>query len=83
MSDLDVLEELAVDTSNGDHDVFAHYAEKDLITEALVYGTPIVALCGKIWVPFRNPENYPVCPICEEIYMQMAASGSSGGPSSD
>lgn len=79
MSDLDVLEELAVDVSTGDHDVFAHYAEKDLITEALVYGTPIVALCGKIWVPFRNPEKYPVCPICDEIFKDL----SSGGPSSE
>jgi hypothetical protein len=83
MADLDILEELAVDTSNGDHDVFAHYAEKDLITEAMVFGTPIVALCGKIWVPFRNPEKYPVCPICDEIFKSMAGAGGSSGPTSE
>ena len=66
MSDLQELE-LPVNTSSGDHDVFAHYAEKDLITEALINGTPVVALCGKVWIPFRNPEKYPVCPICQEI----------------
>lgn len=66
MSDLQELE-LAVNTSSGDHDVFAHYAEKDLITEALINGTPVVALCGKVWVPFRNPEKYPICQICQEI----------------
>lgn len=66
MSNLQELE-LPVNTSSGDHDVFAHYAEKDLITEALINGTPIVALCGKVWIPFRNPEKYPVCPICQDI----------------
>ncbi len=81
MSDLDLLEDLDVRTDTGDHDVFAHYAEKDLITEAMVNGTPLVALCGKIWVPFRNPEKYPVCPICDEIFKNLI--GSSSGPSSE
>jgi len=31
----------------------------------------VVALCGKIWVPTRNPENYPVCPECKEIWESM------------
>jgi len=48
--------------------MFAHYAPKDEITEALINGTPIMALCGKIWVPSRNPENYQTCPECKDIY---------------
>jgi hypothetical protein len=64
---VDELEQLQVKTSTGDHDVFAHYVERDLITEALVNGWPVIALCGKVWVPFRDPSRYPICPICEEI----------------
>ena len=63
--------DLNVSTDTGDHDVFAHYAPKDEVTRAMVEGTPIVALCGKVWVPFRNPEKYPICPSCKEIYGEL------------
>ncbi|NHC45269.1 DUF3039 domain-containing protein [Motilibacter aurantiacus] len=60
-------------TSNddGDHERFAHYAPKDKIVEAMVTGTPIRALCGKVWVPSRDPQRYPVCPTCKEIYESL------------
>ena len=58
-------------TDNGDHDRFAHFAERDKVTEAMVMGTPVIALCGKVWVPSRDPKKYPVCPTCKEIYEQM------------
>jgi hypothetical protein len=60
--------DVRVSTSDGDHDVYAHYVEKDQITDAVVNGYPVVALCGKIWIPHRDPEKYPVCPECKEIY---------------
>ena len=34
-------------------------------------GTPVVALCGKVWVPSRAPEKFPVCPECEEIWKTL------------
>ncbi|HTW20555.1 MAG TPA: DUF3039 domain-containing protein [Mycobacteriales bacterium] len=55
-------------SDEGDHDRFAHYADRDKITEAMVTGTPIVALCGKVWVPTRDPSRYPVCPECKRLY---------------
>jgi hypothetical protein len=55
-------------TDNGDHDRFSHYANKADITEAMINGTPVVALCGKIWVPSRDPKKFPICPMCKEIY---------------
>ena len=55
-----------VPTDDGDHERFSHYVEKDKLTEAMVMGTPVVALCGKVWVPSRAPEKYPVCPECKE-----------------
>jgi hypothetical protein len=55
----------------GDHERFAHYADKDKILEAAVTGTPIRALCGKVWVPSRDPQRFPVCPECKEIYESL------------
>jgi hypothetical protein len=52
----------------GDHERFSHYADKDKIMEAMVNGTPVRALCGKVWVPSRDPQRFPVCPECKEIY---------------
>jgi hypothetical protein len=55
-----------VDTDGGDHDRFAHYARKDDVARAYVTGEAITALCGKRWVPTRDPSRYPVCPTCVE-----------------
>ena len=55
-------------TEDGDHERYAHYAPADEVTEALIMGTPVVALCGKVWVPHRDPNKYPVCPTCREMY---------------
>jgi hypothetical protein len=56
---------------DGDHDRFSHYAPADKLTEAMVLGTPITALCGKVWVPSRDPQRYPVCPTCKEIWESL------------
>jgi len=52
----------------GDHERFAHYVDKTKMTEAQVNGTPVRALCGKVWVPSRDPQRFPICPECKEIY---------------
>ncbi len=53
-------------TDDGDHDRFAHYCRKEDIVRAAVTGEAITALCGKKWVPSRDPERYPLCPTCKE-----------------
>ncbi len=53
---------------DGDHDRFRHYVRKDKLTEALINGTPVRALCGKVWVPSRDPSRYPTCPECRRLY---------------
>jgi hypothetical protein len=58
-------------TADGEHERFAHYAPQDEVMQALVEGIPIVALCGKVWVPHRDPSKYPVCPTCQEIYSDL------------
>jgi len=63
-------------TGHGDHDRFAHYIydptdPKARITEAIVMGTPLLALCGKMWVPSRDASTLPVCPECADIKTQL------------
>ncbi len=60
-----------ISPDDGSHDRFAHYVDKDKIMESAVSGIPVVALCGKVWVPSRDPEKYPVCPECKEIYESL------------
>jgi hypothetical protein len=63
---------------DGDHERFAHYVQKDKIMESAVSGAPVIALCGKVWVPNRDPKKYPVCPECKEIFESMSPGGGEG-----
>ncbi|MFF0310178.1 DUF3039 domain-containing protein [Streptosporangium sp. NPDC004379] len=64
---------------DGDHERFAHYVEKNKIMESALSGTPVRALCGKVWVPNRDPQKFPVCPECKEIYEGLPKGEDSGG----
>jgi DUF3039 family protein len=37
------------------------------VVEGIVNGTAVRALCGKVWVPGRDPKRYPLCPTCKEV----------------
>lgn len=58
-------------TGDGDHDRFAHYADRNDVTRAYVTGEEIRALCGKVWVPSRDPKRYKVCPVCDQIMTSL------------
>lgn len=73
-----------VTTDEGDHERFTHvvlegYTPKDgefvplenSVVEGMINATPVRALCGKVWVPGRDPQRYPICPTCREIAMSM------------
>lgn len=62
-----LLEDTRTDIDNGEESRFAHYAESASVTEGYVLGTPVQALCGKLFVPSRDPKKFPLCPICKEI----------------
>lgn len=66
----DIAESLPSNNSNGndDDDQLAHYVHKDDMMNGFVYGEPVLALCGKIWVPVRDGSEFPVCSECKEIY---------------
>jgi hypothetical protein len=55
----------------GDHERYSHYVKKDKIVESAVMGNAVVALCGKVWVPSRDPERFPVCPDCKAIFEKL------------
>jgi hypothetical protein len=68
----------------GDHERMAHIVLEGMtgddgeyvpagptVVEGIVNGTPVRALCGKVWVPGRDPKKYPLCPTCKEIAEQM------------
>ena len=45
------------------------------LVESAVLGQPVVALCGKVWVPTRDPGKFPVCPECREIFEGLPPGG--------
>lgn len=64
----------------GDHERFTHIVlegfqpEKgdfvpvgNSVVEGMINATAVTALCGKVWVPGKDPKKYPVCPTCREI----------------
>jgi len=65
---------------DGDHERMAHIVlegvkigEDDFVAvgpsvvEGIINGTAVKALCGKVWVPGRDPKKYPMCPTCKDI----------------
>lgn len=67
-TDLGTKTEEKVVLDSGDHERYSHYVKKDKIVESAVMGNAVVALCGKVWVPTRDPQKFPICPTCKEIY---------------
>ena len=66
IEDVDTKEKTS--SGSGAHHRFSHYVDKTEITKALIEGTPVKALCGKVWVPHRDPEKFPICPTCKELF---------------
>ncbi|MFI5085836.1 MAG: DUF3039 domain-containing protein [Actinomycetales bacterium] len=61
-------EEVREELEPGDRERFAHYVRKEKIMESALSGEPVIALCGKVWTPGRDPQKFPVCPECKAIY---------------
>jgi len=69
MSDLSVRPDHDLRTNDGgDHERLAHIVvPASAVTEAYITGTAVTALCGKTWVPTRDPGRYQVCGTCKEL----------------
>lgn len=67
-TDSDLLTRPLPEEDDGGHDRFSHYVKKDKVVESAVTGKSVRALCGKKWIPSRDPEKYPICPTCKDIH---------------
>ena len=78
------LEELLANeqVDEGDHDRFSHYVQKEKILESALSGEPVIALCGKVWTPGRDPQKFPVCPDCERIHKGLPPGDGNSGKDS-
>lgn len=53
----------------GDHERCTHVVQPaSAATEAMILGTSCTALCGKVWTPTRDPEQFPVCQGCIDVW---------------
>lgn len=70
MSDVleDIKEDVKINTTDGEHDLYSHFVKKADILQARIDGIPCKALCGKEWIPTHDEQKYPVCPTCKEIW---------------
>lgn len=71
--------ELREQLEPGDSERFAHYVRKEKILDSALSGKPVIALCGKVWVPGRDPNRFPVCPMCKEIMEGLRGRENAGG----
>ena len=76
-------QEVVQNIEPGDHERYSHFVRKEKIVESAVLGNPVTALCGKKWVPSRDPEKFPVCPACKVIYEGLRPEPPSDGKSGD
>ncbi|MDO5049479.1 MAG: DUF3039 domain-containing protein [Actinomycetaceae bacterium] len=74
-SSTSVLERTQEERSPGDGDRFAHFVRRDRVSRSLITGQPVIALCGKVWIPLRDPSKYPVCPRCKALRDEMGKHG--------
>jgi hypothetical protein len=70
-----IVEPRLTEGDEGEHDRFAHYVRKEDIMRSAVEGVAVIALCGKKWIPNRDPQKYPVCPSCKEIFEALRSAG--------
>ncbi len=74
----------SIEEEEGDHERMSHIVLEGFrpnedefvsagpsVAEGIINGTPVRALCGKTWVPNRDPKRYPLCPTCKEIAQNM------------
>ncbi len=91
----EIVVESTTSIDEGDHERFKHivlegFTPKDgefvaldnSVVDGMVNATPVRALCGKIWVPGRDPSKYPLCPTCKEVAESMGWTLPGGGTES-
>ena len=60
-------------TEDDDEPDATHIVTQQDLIHSQVTGQAIRALCGKLWIPKRNPDDYPMCTACIDIFNASAA----------
>jgi hypothetical protein len=75
-----IVEERTEETTETGEPIVAHIVKTERgesaaakVLEARIYGTPLEALCGHVWVPSRDPKQLPLCQACKEVYEMYKA----------
>lgn len=59
--------------SEDDEPEVSHIVRKEDQMIGYMAGRPIVALCGVIFIPTRDPEKFPVCQKCQARLKELNA----------
>ncbi len=75
-----IVDERTEETTETGEPIVAHIVKTEpgesaaaKVLEARIYGTPLEALCGHVWVPSRDPKQLPLCQACKEVYEMYKA----------
>ncbi len=59
----------------GEHEPeYAHIVRTADLMHSQLTGEAIWALCGHLWIPVRNPDDYPLCSRCADLFARMGGS---------
>jgi hypothetical protein len=72
MADSKLLEDPTLQ-DNDEEGRLAHIGRAAEVNRAYVTGEEITALCGKRFVPSRDPDRYPTCQRCASILAGIRA----------
>ena len=65
--EISVIENPVTDITTDDADpLIAHIIKKEDQMLGYVLGEPVLALCGYVFVPTRDPKDHPMCDACKE-----------------
>lgn len=65
-------EALTSDVDSDASDGHYHVVRKADIARGYVEGVPVKAVCGRVFVPSRDPMTLPACPPCIRIRGQLS-----------
>lgn len=60
-------------TDGDESDDHSHIGRAADVNRGYITGEPIEALCGRRFVPHRDPEQFPLCARCAEVLGQIKA----------
>lgn len=56
------------ESANGTGKRYAHFVDRRKLTDAIVFGREMTAICGTKFIPSRAPEKFPVCEQCRAVW---------------